>query len=603
MTRPARHTATPSPTRRAHGVRSMTPMATIVRLARACDESRGALLTALTAVVALGLAQLYLTWLIKEWVEGPLVTGDRSVLLGLGARVTATLAVAALALFCSRYLIVLANQRLVERLRNQAVERLFAMEASEARRFARGDLLARLLNDANELSTLIATLLRRAVREAIVYVGSCVMMLVLNWRLTLAAALLVPVLVLLMTRLGRRIRQWRARAQADVGAMGATLSEQLHGLTTIKGYRTEEFETARFADRTATVRRQLLRSEAWFGGLASAIFVVTGMGMLAVLSYATVLRGDGSNYGSLLAFCLYGAQLIQPLRQLGDVQGLAQQAIVSADRIFEVTDRPPAPDGDRSFTTPVRGRVVFDRVSFAYRPGEPVLRDFSMSIEPNELVGLVGATGSGKSTIAGLLLRHVHPSQGGITVDDVPVAELRASELRAAVSVVEQDPFLFSGPVRENIRYGSWDASTDAIERAVHLSGLDGLEARLPSGLDTDLAEAGTQLSGGERQRIALARAIVRGAPILVLDESTSAIDSELEAEMFARMAPWLAERTVIIIGHRLATVRRCRRIIVLKGGLVVGDGPFAHLAATNPTFEALFADQMDPVPSGQGLA
>lgn len=572
----------------------MTPMSTLVRVARTCRESRGFLLTALAAVITLGLAQLYLTWLIKEWVEGPLVTGDRATLVGLGARVAATLVVSAMALFASRYLIVLANQRLVERLRNDAVERLFAMEVSEARAFARGDLVARLLNDANELSTVLGTLLRRSVREVIVYVGATVMMLVLNWRLTLAAALLIPVLVLLMTRLGRQIRQWRRRAQIEVGALGATLSEQLHGFTTIKGYRTEGFETKRFADRSGMVRRQLLRSEAWFSALASAILIVTGVGMLAVLSYATVLRTDGSDYSSLLAFCLYGAQLIQPLRQLGDVQGLAQHAIVSADRIFEVIDRPSMPDGRRSFTQPVRGRVVFDRVSFAYRPGEMVLRDCSLSIEPTELVGLVGSTGSGKSTIASLLLRHVEPTRGRITIDEVPVSDVRSSELRTAVSVVEQEPFLFSGPLVDNIRYGTWDASPETIRRAVYLSGLDGLVDRLPSGLDTSLAEAGTQLSGGEKQRIALARAIVRAAPILVLDEATSAVDSELEAEMFARMASWLAERTVIAIGHRLSTVRRCRRIIVLKEGRIVDDGTLAHLAATSPTFETLFADQME---------
>lgn len=547
---------------------------------------------ACAALVLLGLAQLYLTWLIKEWVEGPLLTNDRTALLTLAVKFTATIVVAALALFGSRYQISVVNRRLVARLRNRAVERLLSLELSTVRQFSRGDIVARLLTDAEALSKVLSVVFRRVVRDVVIYVGASVMMFVLNWQLTLAAALMLPVLAWLIIRIGQRIRRWQARGQADVGQLGATLSEQLHGFTTIKGYRAEAFEQQRFAVRNAETQRQLTRSDAWFAALMASILLVTGVQILAVLSYATLLRGQGDGYGALLAFCLYGVQLVPPLRGFGETQGLFQQMLASADRVFELIDQPvPDPHVGRPLTRPVRGRVAFDRVEFAYDAQAPVLVDFSLVLEPGERVGLVGATGSGKSTVARLLLRHLHPSAGTITLDDQDVATVPLVDLRQAVSVVEQEPFLFDGPVLDNIRYGTWDASDEAIDAAVRMTGLDGLIPRLPRGLHTSLSEA--QLSGGEKQRIALARAVVKGAPVLVLDEATTAIDGELEAEMFARLDDWLVERTVVVIGHRYATVRRCPRIVVLEAGRIIGDGAATDLLRTCPRFTSMFADQL----------
>ncbi len=383
-----------------------------------------------------------------------------------------------------------------------------------------------------------------------------------------------------MIRIGRHIRYWRGLAQTDVGRLGATLTEQLHGFTTIKGYKAETFEHQRFADVNARVRRQILQSEAWFGLLTSTMFLLTGMGMLAVLAYATGLRGQGSDYSTLLAFCLYGGQLIQPLRRFGEVQGLTQQMAVSAARVFAIIDQPlPVVRGEYRLVQPVRGRIVFDRIAFAYDAETLVLNEFTLSIEPGERIGLVGATGSGKSTVANLLLRHIHPTAGTITLDDQVLADVRLDDLRGAIAVVEQEPFLFNGSVLDNIRYGTWNASGDAVDRGVRMSGLDGLISRLRLGLHTSVAEAGSQLSGGEKQRIALARAI----------------DSELEAEMFAQLDDWLAERTVIVIAHRYSTVRRCPRIAILEGGRVLDDGSATQLVRNCPRFVAMFADQLPP--------
>jgi ATP-binding cassette subfamily B protein len=276
---------------------------------------------------------------------------------------------------------------------------------------------------------------------------------------------------------------------------------------------------------------------------------------------------------------------------------MLQRSLASAARVFEVVDlAEDEPEGAVPLPTRVVGEMRLERVRFRHREDAALLEGVDLHVGAGETVALVAASGGGKSTLAALLTRHLSPLSGRILVDGVDVAEARLSDLRRAVCVVEQEPFLFSGPLLENVRYGSLDASREDVESAVRLVGLAPLAASLPHGMDTPMQEAGRELSGGEKQRIALARALVRNPAVLVLDEATSALDGEAEELIFERLESWLARRTVLVMAHRLSTVARFPRVVVLERGRVVGDGPAEALLGSCPPFAQLFAAQLEPV-------
>ncbi len=560
------------------------------------------LIVGAVSVAALGVTQLLLTWLVKLWLQGALVSGDVVALERQLWQAAALIAIGAVTMCSSRYLVSDANQLLLMRLRERALARLFALEYPIARARPTGDVVARLLHDVNSLGGFLDTVVRRLVREATVGVGALVMLFVLNWRLALVTATLVPITIALLTRIGGLIRRWRALAHNEVGSLGALLNEQLHGLSTVKGFQTEAFELQRFVALNQAVRRRIMRAEAWAVSLLAVVFLITGVGLLATIWYGTrQLTAGVTSQAELLAFCLYAAQTAEPLRRLSEIHGFLQSSLAAAARVYEIIDLPGEETADGIVPAgPIAGSVGFDHVGFAYREPQRVLDGFDLTIAAGEQVAIVGATGCGKTTLARLLVQFYRPQQGRVVLDGIDLADIRVSAVRRAVCVIEQEPFLFSGPLGDNIRYGSWKADRLGIERAAALAGLTPVLARLPRGLDTPVTESGRELSGGEKQRVALARAIVRDPRVLVLDEATSALDGDTEAEIFRALEPWLRRRTVIAIGHRLSMVGRFPRMVLLEHGSRLADGSLDHLVRTCPAFVRLFAEQLALSGSGR---
>jgi ABC-type multidrug transport system fused ATPase/permease subunit len=550
------------------------------RLVRECSSSPMRLTVALISLLGVAVGQLYLTWLVKLWAEGPVLRGDRAMLDGILTRGAVLNSI---------------NQRMVERLRAALHAHLLAVGVMEVRQRPNGEWLSRVFNDAGALSGFVRDVLKRLVGEGVVLVGALAMMFYLQWRLALIGCLLVPLVGVLLSRLGDVIRRRGAASQRKAGELSATLSEQLRGLTTIKGFQMESGEHERFVRQNARYRREVLRSEWWTAVLMTMVWFVTGIGLLAILRYGTLqVLGAASTPGQLFAFVLYAVQTVEPLRRLSEVQAMLQRALAAAARVFEVIDAPHGePQGTLQLPTPARGDLRLEEICFRYRADKPVLDGLALRIAPRETVALVAASGGGKSTLASLLLRVIDPQRGRILMDGLDIRAVRLADLRRAVCVVEQDPFTFSGPLIENIRYGSPHASAATIDAAVARAGLEPMVRALPGGLHASLQEAGGDLSGGQKQRIALARAIVRDPSLLVLDEATSALDSDAEAQIFTGLADWLRRRTVLVMAHRLATVARFERIVVLQAGHVVGDGSVAHLLQSCPAFGELFAEQL----------
>lgn len=551
----------------------------------------------------LGVAQLYLTWLVKLWAEGTMARGDAALIYSLLIHAVLTTVAAILAECSFRYLLSSVNQRFMERLRNEIHANLLSRNITMARALPTGEWMARVFNDIGALSTFLRDVVRRLVGEGIIVIGAIGMMFHLQWRLALVACLLVPPVALLLQRLGPAIRRHATAAQKSAAELSATLGEHLSGLSTIKGFQAESFERQRFECSNARTRSEVMRSEWWAAMLMTLVWLVTGFGLLGIFWYGTHLSLSGAmTAGGLLAFCIYAGQTVEPLRRISEVHGILQRVIAAAERVYDVIDSASGEsDGTVSLPVPVRGDLCLEGLHFRYRDEEPVLVGIDLRVGAGESVALVAASGGGKSTLASLLVRFITPQSGHIRLDGEDVGSLRLAELRRAVCVVEQNPFIFSGPLIENIRYGSWQASLAAIESAVTLTGMESMIASLSGGLNAALEEGGRDLSGGQKQRIALARAIVRDPALLVLDEVTSALDSESEAQIFAQLDPWLRKRTVLAFSHRLSVVSRFQRVIVLDRGRVVGDGSVSELLRSCPAFFQLFAEQLAPVRWSEG--
>ncbi|MEA2625845.1 MAG: ATP-binding cassette, subfamily bacterial MsbA, partial [Candidatus Binatota bacterium] len=497
-------------------------------------------------------------------------------------------------LLFSRFLLADLNLRMVERLRQAMQQRLLAAEVRHVRGIAAGELASRAFTDAGRLVGFVQNVLKRAIGEGFLLAGAVAMMLFLDWGLALLVLTVAPLVLLLMAALGRVIRRLGTQAQEEIGRLTGLFVEEMRGITAIKAVRAEEFEERRFAAGNADLRDRLLGAEWWAAVLFAAVWLVTSLALLAIIARGSHQVMAGSlTAGGLLAFCLYALQTIEPARRLSELHGLLQGSLASAERVYEVIDLAPAErDGVRVLPAPVRGEIELAGVTFGYRPERPVLERASFRIAPREMVAIVSASGGGKSTLAGLLIRFEEAASGTIAVDGVDVRELRLDSLRRAVTVVEQEPFVFAGTLVENVRYGTWDATAASIEQAIELAGLRPFVRAQPAGAETRIDEGGRNLSGGQKQRIALARAILRDPAILVLDEATSALDSETEEQIFARLEPWMLRRTVVVMAHRLSTVSRVPRVLVLQGGRIVADGPIEHLLEGSPAFQQLFGDQ-----------
>ena len=489
----------------------------------------------------------------------------------------------ALLLFASRALLVSLGQEMLRRLRDAAAARLLAARLSALRRHATGDLLSRVFVDASMLSGFGENLLRRLVGDGLLAAGAVAMMFVLAPRLALIACVVAPLVALLLGALGETIRRRGARAQARAGALSALLAEQLRGVTAIRGTGAERDEAERFAASDAAYVRAVLRAETGASLLISAVFAAAAAGfLLAVSAGGRALAAGSLSPGTLLAFCLYAGQTVEPLRRLAEVHGLMQRALAAADRLFEVLDLPIEACASRPArgTAPLRGALRLREVRFRYQRELPLLEGIDLEIAEGERLGLAAATGSGKSTLARLIVRLEEPQGGRILLGGIDLAEVPLADLRRAVHVVEPEPFVFSGSLLANVRLGSPGCSRTRAADAVERAGLSPLLSALPGGLDGEVGETARLLSTGEKQRVALARALLADPALLVLDEATSALDVETEDAVFFAIDPWLAARTVLVVSHRLGTLARCPRVALLLAGRIARIGPPAEIAA-----------------------
>ncbi len=524
---------------------------------------------------------------LPPWLAArlPAALAEPGALLAAAVIAAVLFEVSAAALgFAENYVSIDAGQRMVNDLRADLYAHLQRLSLAFHSRQRVGDLIHRVLADTFALQSLVMNGFLPALSAATMLAGMAVIMVRLHVELAMLTLALVPVLGAVVGAIGSQIKGAAIRAREEEGAIYARTQEDLASIPVIQAFTREDETTRRFVGASRSSLRAFLRLysvQTLFGGTVTALLGI-GSALLLYAGARDVLAGTLS-VGTLLVFLAYLRSIYTPVSKLVGSWGTVRAAEASAERVFEVletapqvVDRPGAPA-----LPPVRGRIAFEEVSFAYDPERPVLREVSFVAEPGETVAVVGPTGVGKTTLAALLLRFLDPTAGRITIDGHDLRDVQVRSLRAQISLVLQEPLLFSTTVRENIAVGRPEASDEEIVEAARQARAHEFIMKLPQGYDTPLGERGVRLSGGERQRLSLARAFLKDAPILVLDEPTSSLDAETEALVVERLAALARGRTTLIIAHRLSTLRGADQVLVLEEGRVVEQGPWEALLAS----------------------
>ncbi len=503
--------------------------------------------------------------------------------------------------FTRFYLVSWLGERVVADIRRAVFRRLVGLSPAFFEINKVGELLSRITTDTTLLQTMIGQQASSALRNLMLFLGASAMLVVTSPTLTGFVVLMVPVVVIPIVVLGRRVRRYSRLAQDRVGDVGGHLEEALGGIRTVQAFGQEERSGERFAEHVeGAFRAALKRVQA--RALLTAIVIVLvfcGVGLVLWIAGTTVLQG-GMTGGEMTAFMFYAVVVAGSVGSLSEVYGDLQHAAGAAERLAELlSEEPalaPAPAAVRPLPEPQRGAVTLDRATFHYpaRPDAPALHELSLSVAPGETVALVGPSGAGKSTVFNLLLRFYDPEAGHVALDGVDLREAPLDAVRRSFALVPQDAVIFAASARENIRFGRPEASDGEVRAAAEAAGAAAFLDSLPEGFDTFLGEKGTRLSGGQKQRLALARAVLRNPAVLLLDEATSALDAESERAVQAALERLMAGRTTIVIAHRLATVQKADRIVVMDAGRVVAEGTHQALMARGGLYARLAALQFN---------
>jgi ATP-binding cassette subfamily B protein len=569
----------------------LRPLASLIPYVR---RYRGRAIAALCALVVAALATLAVPLAVRRMIDFGFTGEGLSLIDSYFSVMIAVAAVLALASAARYYLVTTLGERIVADLRSDVFGHLTSLSVAFFDQAKTGEMVSRLTADTTQIKAAVGSSISVALRNVVLFIGATTMMVVTSPWLSAFVLGAIPVIVLPLYGFGRSVRRRSRAAQDTLADASAYAAEMIGAVRTLQAFTNERDSTSRFAqavERAFGAARDSIKARAVL--TAIAIFLVFASVIVVLWVGAQAVIDGEMTPGRLSQFVLYAVFAASGLGQLSEVWGELSQASGAAERLFELMNVRPqieAPARPVALPEPARGEIAFDGVRFAYpvRPESPVLDGVTLRIRRGEKVAIVGPSGAGKSTIFHLILRFYDPDAGTITFDGVPLRDVDPAALRRKIALVPQDTAIFAASVADNIRFGRPDASDAEVARAAELALASEFIGRLPEGFATLIGERGVTLSGGQRQRIAIARAILRDAPLLLLDEATSSLDAESEKFVQTALERLMAERTTLVIAHRLATVLSCDRILVMDEGHIVEEGTHATLAATGGLYARL---------------
>lgn len=574
---------------------------TFSRLARYIGKSRITLVLlifltiviALTDLVSPKLQQLAIDTIT---VDGGAVHVDFPLMLKYLAAMSVFFLLSALLTLIQERIAVRLSTSTVYIMRRELFEKISRLPIKYTDTHRHGDIMSRMTNDIDNVSSAISQSLTSLFSGVITVIGAVVMMLWFSPAVTLVAILTIPLTLIVSSMLAKFMRKYFIRQQTLLGQLNGQVEEMVTGYTTVISYGKEPEAVEKFSAISDEFRRCSISARVWGSIMGPIMNFIGNLQYVLVAGFGgfLMLRGGNITIGSIQAMLQYSKKLSRPINMIANQYSSILTALAGAERIFDILDTPDEVDEGKSDITPadIHGDIDFEHIDFSYVEGERVLKDLSLTVKPGQKIAIVGATGSGKTTIVNLLTRFYELDGGRITIDGTDITEIPKATLRRAIAIVLQDTVLFSDTIRSNIKYGRLDATDDKMKRAAATARADTFIERLPDGYDTVLAESGSNLSEGQRQLLAIARAVLADPKILILDEATSSVDTRTEMHIQKAMAELMKNRTSLIIAHRLSTIRNADVIVVLSHGEIVETGNHDELLARGGEYSKLYESQ-----------